>query len=139
MSFGTTTRQGREKLLKFQKGSKQSVREAGTDQEEIALDIFTRSLESKELHRILLVRPTGNMQEATQLIEDFLQVAGESKDSKITAVRKVEDRKVADSAPEVTTVFTQTLAALKQMMELQVATLSALKDSKEAAPRKESQ
>ena len=31
LSFDMTTRQAREKLLKFQKGSKQSVREAGTD------------------------------------------------------------------------------------------------------------
>ena len=151
LAFGMTTRQAREKLLKFQKGSKQSVREAGTeimtlvkkayakldseDREEMALDIFTKSLESKELRRLLLVRPPSNMQEAIQLIEDFLQVGGESKHSKVTAVSEAEDRKVADAASEVATMLTQTLAALKQMMELQVATLGALKDSKEAVPR----
>ena len=151
--FGMTTRQARERLLKFQKGSKQSVREAGTeilalvkkayfkldleDQEEMALDIFTKSLENKELRRLLLVRPPSNMQDAIQLIEDFLQVGGESKTSKVTAVTEVatEDKKMEPQAPEVTTILAQTLAALKQVMELQTATLGVLRDSKVSATK----
>ena len=151
--FGMTPRQAKEQLHKFQRSPKQSLRDMGTqisglvkkayskldaeDQEEMALDVFVKALGDRDLRRMLLVRPPSNMKEAVQLSEDFLQAGESSKSPKITAIGEVEDEsegEPAEKAPKVTAVLAETLATMKQMIELQAATLSALSQVKQPPP-----
>ena len=151
--FGMTSRQAKEQLHKFQRSPKQSIRDMGTqisglvkkayckldlvDQEEMALDVFTKAIGDRDLRRMLLVRPPKDMKEAIQLSEDFLQ-AGESKSQKVTTLVEVEEKpegKPTEKAPEVTSVLAETLATMKQVLELQTATLSVLSQQRQQPPQ----
>ena len=148
LQFGMSTKQARERLRKFQRSSKQSLREVGSeivtlvakaypkldseDQEDMAVDTFVKSLDSRDLRRLLVVKPPGNIQEAIQIAEDFLQVGGENKPHKVTAlgeVTKLEEQ--VEQPSEVAALLTQTLATMQQMPELQTVTLGELKNSRQ--------
>ena len=152
--FGMTARQAKEQLHRFQRSPRQSIRDMGTqisslvkkaygkldqeDQEEMALDIFVKALGDRDLKRMLLIRPPGDMKEAIQLSEDFLQT-GECKSSKVTALVEVENepegKQEEKKTPEITAVLAETLATMKHVLELQSATLSALCQSKQQPPQ----
>ena len=155
--YGMTARQAKEQLHKFQMAPRQSIRDMGTqisnlvkkayskldleDQEEMALDIFVKTLGDRDLKRMLLVRPPKDIKEAVQLSEDFLQ-AGEVKTLKLTAIGEVEGEltdKPTEKVPEITSVLAETLATMKSMMELQAATLSALSQQRLQPPQEKKQ
>ena len=152
-SFGMTDRQARDRLRSYHKSSKQSWREVGKeistlvkrayrrldpeDQEDMALDVFTKGLD-KQVQRHFLLKPPANMKDAVQMVEDYLQVGGDSRQPKVNAVEteqmaESEQPLSVEKVSDFTTMLTQTLSTMQQMMELQTATLTTLQNL--AVPR----
>ena len=155
-TFSLTERQARDRLHSYHKGARQSWREAGKDlsslvkkaycrmspedQEEMVLEIFTKNLD-RAMQRHFLLRPPSDLREAIQMVEEYLQIGGDNKPTKLTAVetdqsgQSATEIKTAKEVPDLAMMLSQTMAAMKLLMEGQAATLVAIQGM--AQPAKE--
>ena len=155
-TFSLTERQARDRLHSYHKGSRQSWREVGKelsnlvtkaycrmnpeDREEMVLEIFTKNLD-RAMQRHFLLRPPSDLQEAVQMVEEYLQVGGDHKPTKLTAVgtehseQNVAQGQVAKEVPDLATMLSQTVNTMRQLMEGQAAALAAIQSM--AQPAKE--
>lgn len=114
--FGITSKQAREKLRHVRKTAQMSIQELGAeiekltqiaypslsidDRNENALDVFHRAMDNRALRRHLLARPPKDVTEAVELTEEFLQVGGENRPTRITTVINKEDEELEDKEDE---------------------------------------
>ena len=156
-TFSLTERQARDRLHSYHKGPRQTWREVGKDlsslvtkaysrmsskdQEEMVLEIFTKNLD-RAMQRHFLLRPPDDLQEAVQMVEEYLQIGGDHKPTKLTAVetdqpeQSVTESKVAKEVPNLAMILSQTVATMKQLMEGQTATLAAIQGMAQPAKEK---
>ena len=141
--FGTSARRAKDCLLHLKRDAKQSMFEHGAevsrlvslaypqlsrgDREEMCLDYFLRSFDSKSLQRhMLAVQPT-NLQQAVGAAEEYFSVGGPEKPTRPT-VMVVGEQEANCEQSQVKTTLMESVTRMVEAVQAQSALLTRVID-----------
>ena len=126
--FGISTKKARDRLKYMRKTPHESVQELGMeisklinlaypkldhiDRNEMAIEVFSKAMDNRALQRHLLARPPMDIPEAVNFTEEFLQVGGEAKPTRVATISD-ED---SDETVNVTQSIMQTLKCMQETL-----------------------
>lgn len=137
--FGISTKKARDRLKIMHKSPHESVYELGmeinkmvkiayprmdqADRSEMAIDTFSKAMDNRALQRHLLARPPLDISEAISFTEEFLQVGGEHRPSRVTAI---SDEHNSTETASMTQGIMQTLQAMQETLSQQAEAIKLL-------------
>ena len=141
--FGTSVRQAKDCLLHLKRDAKQSMFEHGAevsrlvslaypqlsrgDREEMCLDYFLRSFDSKSLQRHMLAVQPASLQQAVGAAEEYFLVGGPERTTRPT-VMVVGEQEVDNGQSQVEMRLAESLTQMVEAMQAQSALLTRVMD-----------
>ena len=138
--FGISTKKARDRLKQVRKSPHETVHELGMeinklvnlaypkldncDRNEMAIEAFSKAMDNKGLQRHLLARPPMDISEAVSFTEDFLQVGGEARPTRVATINEEDN---IETSP-VTQSILQTLKCMQETMSQQAEIIKQLHD-----------
>ena len=140
--FGTSARKAKDCLLHLKRDAKQSLFEhgaevsrlvalaypqlSGNDREEMGLDYFLRSFDSKALQRHMLAVQPSNLQEAVGAAEEYFSVGGPDKLPRPTAMVVGDQEELDRGGTKVEIGLAASLARVAEAVQAQSALLTRM-------------
>lgn len=144
--FGTSIRQARDKLASLRRAPRQTLHELGseiqrlvrlaypqlqcTDQEDMAMDSFSKALDNKAVQRHLLAIQPRNLAMAIKGAEEFFQV-GDSP-TRVSTLEQEETTPTTAPPPQTEQAMLKILETVQQLLAKQAEVLASAQEKAKA-------